>query len=83
MIEVTLLIKKDCLLCDEAEALLQVLKAEWNFHLTKIDIYEDDALLEKYHLMIPVVLIDGEEVDYGQISKEKVESYLKTRNWEN
>lgn len=32
------------------------------------DIYKNDEWLEKYHLAIPVVEMDGEEVEYGKIT---------------
>ena len=76
MIEVQLLSKIDCPLCDKALAVLEQLKDEAPFRITVIDIYQDDSLLEKYQLMIPVVVIDGEEVDFGQISKDKVRQRL-------
>lgn len=76
MIEVQVFSKIDCPLCDKAVAMIKQLKKEASFCLTIIDIYQDDLLLEKYQLMIPVVVIDGEEVDFGQVSKEKVKKRL-------
>ena len=76
MIEVQVLSKIDCPLCDKAVAVIEQLKEEASFRLTIIDIYQDDILLEKYQLMIPVVVIDGEEVDFGQVSKGKVKKRL-------
>nr|WP_144448937.1 glutaredoxin family protein [Halalkalibacter nanhaiisediminis] len=68
--------KVDCPLCDEAIAVMRLLQDEVEFRITVVDIYQDDSLLEKYQLMIPVVVIDGEEVDYGQVSMEKVRKRL-------
>ncbi len=50
-----------CHLCEEAEALLQAIgvKAE------HIDIAEDDALLEKYGVRIPVVKREDTGVELG------------------
>lgn len=77
MVHVTLYTSKQCPLCEDAEHLLNMLTYDWDFQLNIVDIYEDDALLERYQLMIPVVVINEEEVDFGQVSKEKVEAYLK------
>lgn len=69
--------KDHCPLCDEAESLMKGLQTEFSFDLQIIDIYEDDALLEKYQLMIPVIVIDGEEADYGQVSETKIRTYFQ------
>ncbi|NEU30155.1 glutaredoxin family protein [bacterium LRH843] len=76
MLEVIIYSKDHCPLCDDAVHLLEEMQVEESFNLTVIDIYKDDALLEKYQLMIPVVVINGEEIDYGQISREKVRRHI-------
>ncbi|MGG2063588.1 glutaredoxin family protein [Bacillus sp. S14(2024)] len=70
--EVILYTKEECGLCEKAKKLLQELKTEYVFDLKEINIYEDEQLLEKYHLMIPVVEIEGEEVEYGIIHKDVI-----------
>lgn len=70
--EVILYTKEECGLCQKAKKLLQELKREYVFDLKEINIYEDEKLLEKYHLMIPVVEIEGEEVEYGIIHKDVI-----------
>lgn len=72
MKEVTLYMKDNCPLCDEAKALLLDLQEKQPFVLKEIDIHSDEAVLEKYQLMIPVVEVDGEITDYGQINLFKV-----------
>lgn len=69
--------KDNCCLCDEGLAILHQIEKEIPLDIEIIDIYKDDELLEKYQIMIPVVEINGEEVDYGIISREKVESAIK------
>jgi thiol-disulfide isomerase/thioredoxin len=68
--------KIHCPLCDEAHKLLQELQAEIPFCIQSVNIYEDDTLIEKYGLMIPVVEVEGQEIDYGKISIEKVKKAL-------
>ncbi|MET3727194.1 glutaredoxin [Fictibacillus halophilus] len=74
--KVILYTKIHCPLCDEAHKLLQKLQQEISFSIESIDIYQDDLLLEKYGLMIPVVEIEGKEIDYGMISEGKVKKAL-------
>ncbi|MCA0172732.1 glutaredoxin family protein [Bacillus sp. RAR_GA_16] len=68
--------KATCPLCDEAAHLLEELQKELSFSIQTIDIYSDEELLEKFMLMIPVVEIDGEIVDYGRISKKSLRKRL-------
>jgi glutaredoxin len=74
--KITLYSKVDCGLCDKAKMILQELREEFGFELEEIDIYQDDRLLEQYQLMIPVVEIDGEEIEYGIIHKEVIRKRL-------
>lgn len=68
-----------CPLCDKAKAQLLELANEFPLVIHEIDIYQDDDLLEKYQLMIPVIEIDGEEVDYGMVSQDAVRHYLQSK----
>lgn len=68
--------KTGCPLCEKAKQILVELQDEYAFHLQEVDIYQDDDLLEKYQLMIPVVVIDGEEVAFGQIQKVEIRKRL-------
>nr|WP_077625290.1 glutaredoxin family protein [Sediminibacillus massiliensis] len=76
---VTLYTKENCPLCDEAKELLQALRMEEDFELEEVDIYQDDQLLEEYQLMIPVVAVEGQDVDYGQINLSLVEEKIKSK----
>ena len=78
-IQINLYTRTVCPLCDKAKKQLMELASEFQIEIHEIDIYKDDNLLEKYQLMIPVIEIDGEEVDYGMINKETVRSFLMTK----
>lgn len=54
---------------EKAKQVLQEIKSEYPFTLEEVDIDESDALTEKFGLMIPVVEIDGEVVQYGHVDK--------------
>ncbi|MFP8643850.1 glutaredoxin family protein [Priestia aryabhattai] len=66
--EVVMYTKNGCHLCDDAKKLLAEMQSEFPFQLIERDIYKNDEWLEKYHLAIPVVEMDGEEVEYGKIT---------------
>lgn len=76
---ITVYSKLDCPLCDKAIAKISTLQSEFAFTINVVDIYQDDELLEKYQIMIPVVVSDGVEIDFGQISENKVKSYLQAK----
>lgn len=74
--KVVLYSKEECCLCDNAKAILQELQREFSFQIEEVNIYKDDVLLEKYQIMIPVIEIDGEEVQCGIIQKDMIRKRL-------
>ncbi|KZZ85167.1 hypothetical protein AS29_007390 [Bacillus sp. SJS] len=62
--------REGCHLCEEAIQLVQELSHEIDFTFTIVDIHCEDALVEKYGLMIPVVEYAGKELAYGKIKKD-------------
>lgn len=75
-IQVTMYSKDNCSLCTKARRVIEELSEEFPLELNEVDIYKDDELLEKYQIMIPVIEIDGNEVEYGIIHKEVIQEYL-------
>lgn len=69
--------KEKCPLCDKGLLVLEEIKKEIPLEITSVDIYQDDHLLEKYQIMIPVVEINGVEVDYGILSEAKIRDFLE------
>ncbi|KEF40253.1 glutaredoxin-like protein [Schinkia azotoformans MEV2011] len=78
-IQVNFYTRPVCPLCDKAKTKLLELTNEFPLVIHEIDIYQDDELLEKYQLMIPVIEIDGEEVDYGMVSEDAVRHFLQSK----
>jgi thiol-disulfide isomerase/thioredoxin len=76
MLHVDVYSKHNCPLCDHGVEMMKELQKEIPFELSVIDIYEDDELLLKYQVMIPVVAVTEEEIDFGQLSKEKIRKRL-------
>lgn len=78
-IQLTLIGKPGCHLCDEAHdaiagVLLEFRKANPNTDVTveELNILEDEALREKYAEEIPVLLIDGKMHNYWRIDDERL-----------
>ena len=76
LIQVTMYSKENCSLCTKAKQVIEELSEEFPLDLNEVDIYKDDELLEQYQIMIPVIEIDGNEVEYGIIHKEVIQEYL-------
>ncbi|QQZ10373.1 glutaredoxin family protein [Heyndrickxia vini] len=59
--------REKCHLCTEAKEILNVLQNDYNFEIMEKNIDDSDELTEKYGLMIPVIEMNQEIVQYGQI----------------
>lgn len=77
---VKLYTRERCHLCENAKAILFKLREKWDFDYIEEDINESDELTEKYGLMIPVVEINGAEVQFGQIDEFFLEETLSEKN---
>jgi glutaredoxin len=66
----TLYTRHGCHLCDTAKETLLQLQHECDFEYEECDIDDNDDWTEKYGLMIPVVEVNGKEVQYGHVDKK-------------
>lgn len=57
--------RPDCPLCVEGLSTLKLVQEDVPFEIEMINIEKDDAIHEKYMLMIPVVEKDDEVIQYG------------------
>lgn len=73
---IVLYTRTQCPLCDDAKRLLTELQTSLPFAIKEIDISTSDELTETYGLMIPVVVIDGIEVQYGKVDPVVIRNYL-------
>ncbi|MBA9026808.1 glutaredoxin family protein [Peribacillus huizhouensis] len=64
--------RSNCPLCDKAKVILERIKQDTSIDYREIDIYTNDALIERFGLMIPVIEWQGEIVQYGQIDEMKL-----------
>jgi glutaredoxin len=72
--------RNKCPLCEKAKAVIDELYEELDFQFIVKDIDESDELTEKYGIMIPVVEIDGEEVEYGHVNKFVISNRLQGKH---
>ncbi|WP_146553652.1 glutaredoxin family protein [Rummeliibacillus sp. SL167] len=59
--------RPNCELCEEGIRTLNLVREDIPFEMTEVNIEEDDAIHEKYMLMIPVVEKDGQIIQYGAL----------------
>jgi glutaredoxin len=69
-----------CHLCESARVILEELQQQYHFTIEEINIDLDDELIEKYGIMIPVVVLDGEELQYGRINKTFISEAFSRKN---
>jgi len=69
MIDVTILSRHDCHLCDVVMRIAQQVQSETPFTLTRMNIDENAELAARYGDRIPVVLIDQVEVLSGKMTE--------------
>ena len=80
MIQLSLYTTMGCHLCTQLEALVTAL-ANQKVWLHHIEISEDDALVERYGVRIPVLVdSDGNELDRG-FDLERLSAWLRERGW--
>jgi glutaredoxin len=67
-VDVVLVTRQGCHLCDQALGLLQAL----SLHPEVLDVDADDELYRLYDFRVPVVLVDGRVVAEGRITREQL-----------
>ncbi|MBY0097038.1 glutaredoxin family protein [Mesobacillus maritimus] len=72
--------RQRCHLCEEAKGMLEDLQKNWHFEIVEVDIDQDDQLVEEYGITIPVIEVDGEEVQAGIIHKKSIIEAFTRKN---
>ena len=65
--EVKFYSRTNCELCTEGLMVLKIVQEDVPFSLNIVNIEEDDEAHERYMLMIPVVEVGGEMIQYGRL----------------
>jgi glutaredoxin len=76
MIRVTLYTRVGCLLCEEAERVLQEEQAATPFQLDLVDIDRDPELARRYGVRVPVVAVDGVELSEYEVPVDLLRARL-------
>jgi glutaredoxin len=71
MIEVSIYSRSNCHLCEVALGVLEQMRNELDFQITKILIDGNAELEEKYGEQVPVILINNEPHDFFRVDPER------------
>ena len=66
-----------CHLCDAARAVVEKVTAELGERYAERDITLDPRDLSKYGDSIPVVVVDGVQVDFWRVSEDRLRAALR------
>ncbi len=70
--------KEGCHLCDVALEIIDLVAEKIDFQFNSIDITQDEELMMKFDIKIPVIEIDGEIAFVHKIDRKKLISILKS-----
>ena len=76
MIRVRVLARPDCGLCDEAVAALRRLSRRTPLDIERVDVTRDVALLDRYVVRVPVLLVGDAELEVAGIPDAAIERWL-------
>lgn len=65
--KVTLYSRPNCQLCIEAVETLKLVQEDINFTIEHVNIEQNDELHERFALMVPVVMHEGQIIQYGLV----------------
>ncbi len=81
VIEVTILSRHDCHLCDVVLRIAQQVRTEIPFTLTRMNIDDNADLVARYGERVPVVLIDQVEAFAGKVTEGDFRRAVKRARW--
>ena len=71
--------RQSCALCDHMALALELLRPQYKFDYSKVDVDSDKQLIDLYGSRVPV-LLDGEyEICAGRFEPETLETYFLNR----
>jgi len=76
MITVTLYTRARCHLCDDAKAVLDVVRADEPFALEVVDIDGDPALRSLYTNQVPVIAVGGRKAFKYRLTEQELRARL-------
>ena len=76
MIRVRLMERPDCGLCEEALASLRRLSRRTRLDIERVDVTRDPAVLDRYVVRVPVLVVGGAELDAAGIDEAVIGRWL-------
>ncbi|HLS25906.1 MAG TPA: glutaredoxin family protein [Beutenbergiaceae bacterium] len=73
---VQLVVREQCHLCEQARRVVQSVCASVGADWEELDVDADPDLRNRYGELVPVVLVDGEQVGYWQVDAGRLKSAL-------
>lgn len=80
-IQVTILSRHQCELCEVVLGTARRLQASMSFALNQVEIDADARLLARYGSRVPVVLIDQVEIGSGAVTEWELRRAIKRARW--
>lgn len=80
-VQVTILSRQDCHLCEVVAKMARRLQEDLPFRLSQVNVDEDAVLSTRYGSRIPVVLIDQVERLSGKILERDLRRAIKRARW--
>lgn len=80
-IQVTILSRHQCELCEVVLSTARRLQATMAFDLTPVEIDADEQLLARYGSRVPVVMIDQVEIGSGALTEADLRRAIKRARW--
>ncbi len=75
---VRIMSRRQCCLCDEMKAVVEMLAGAGHCSWETVDVDRDKGLLVRYGMDVPVLLIDGEEAFRHRVAPDDLRRALQT-----
>ena len=73
---VTVYSKPGCHLCDDAETIVARVCLELSFGWQSVNIIDNPGLAAAYSEQVPVIFVDGHQLDYWRVDEGRLRSAL-------
>lgn len=74
---IQLMSRRECCLCDDVKVVVEALAGEGLCSWEEVNVDRDKALLVRYGMDVPVLLIDGKQAFQHRVSEEALRTALQ------
>jgi glutaredoxin len=78
-LRLTIYSKPGCHLCDEMKATVHRVALGPGISIDEVDISSEPALMDRYGLEVPVLMIDGKKVAKYRVSEQDLQRMIEAR----